>query len=617
MKTNRSKRLTGILVCLVCCTVTSTAADPLPDGIHYTFNGNLRDSGPAANHIRLTGTAQLSDGTLTLGESNGSMFVDGNPDSRAQLRNPVAFTSTQPWTVTWWARRNELGGSRGMVMGELDSIGNFIWLNDSQRGLRFRNGLAASFDFTTPKDSGLHHYALVADGEGALHLYLDGAHSQTLSGETDFVIDSIGQGFTTTQTYYGFNGWLDEVRILPAALGAAQIESIYTSEKPQVPAPAPQRLLVYLLGGQSNAVGHGVANELPRAPTNLFFPQEDVDFFYHFQNGPFVQATVRPGVSRNGSFGPEINMARQLADIHAGDPDTRVALIKYAHGGTNLHTQWRGDGTSDAANDGPEYRAFQETVQRGLAAFALNYPDAEIVLVGMAWMQGESDRDPRFNGDYEDNLRRFIADVRATFRPDLPFVIGRLADTQTAIAVDQLAVIQNAQDAVADSDPLTTVVNTNGWEMQADRIHFDTPAILRMGRAFAEKLAYLDWVGAAVQSGTLDLSQSDPQDPSPFAGRTNYQAYMLDWGEQSGEEREFAQQGGIQIATSEPDTPRLRFLSSSRRIYQLHVYNQELRQWQPHGPPWRGQDGVRTLLLPLLAPVAFFRLSVSLPTSQS
>lgn len=605
-----------LILLLITAPLWLPADGTLPVGVHFTFNGTLEDTGPQGNALLLEGQAVLDEGDMMRGDGNGALHLDGNGGSRARLAEPLQFTASEPWSVTWWARRNELGGSRGMVMGERNSLGNFIWLNDSQRGLRFRNGLAASLDFYAPKDSGLHHYALVADGLGSLHLYLDGVHSETLEGETDFVVDSIGQGYTAAQTLYGFNGWLDEIRIFAAELTAEQIAALYEEEKPRAAPAVPRRVAVFLLGGQSNAVGHGIANELPRAPVNLFFPQEDVDFYYHFPNGPFVHTTVRAGVSRIGSFGPEIGMALQLKEYFPEDGDTRVAIIKYANGGTNLHTQWRGDGTSAAAADGPEYQAFQETVARGLTSLSQAYPDAEIEIMGMAWMQGESDRDPRFNVLYEDNLRRFIADVRATVRIDLPFVIGRLSVNQTAIPPEQLGVIQQAQDRVAATHPLTGVVNTDAWGMLNDNIHFNSEGLLNMGRAFAKALMYRNWVDDAQEAGLLQPWRSDPGDASLISGLSNQELYVMDWRRATGDGEPSALPGRIGWAAPGGPGLRLQFASSSGRIYQLETFNPVSGEWEPEGEPWRGREGLDSLSVNPVSPVMWFRLAISLPTSQ-
>ena len=77
-------------------------------------------------------------------------------------------------------------------------------------------------------------------------------------------------------------------------------------------------------------------------------PQAHVDFFFHTEgllgapnsNHPLdsVLTTLRPGQSENSGFGPAISFGRSMADFNSGADDPSVAIIKYARGGTNLHT---------------------------------------------------------------------------------------------------------------------------------------------------------------------------------------------------------------------------------------------------------------------------------------
>jgi len=106
---------------------------------------------------------------------------------------------------------------------------------------------------------------------------------------------------------------------------------------------AVERLRVFLVGGQSNADGRAVPSGLPTSPVNLQRPQEDVDFY----EGGLM--SLRPVGSQ---FGPEVTLGRCLADSVADGFTTRVALIKHASGGTNLHTQRKGGGDDATTGDG-------------------------------------------------------------------------------------------------------------------------------------------------------------------------------------------------------------------------------------------------------------------------
>ncbi len=131
---------------------------------------------------------------------------------------------------------------------------------------------------------------------------------------------------------------------------------------------------VFLLGGQSNAVGRALSSGLP---TELQQPQTDVDFYFrstgtHTWEDQLID--LKPGSSdgsQTNQFGPEITFGRDMADYYADVPDTSVAIIKYAHGGTRLYDQW-----AAGPPPGPYYATFQDTVTDGMASSASIAPSA-------------------------------------------------------------------------------------------------------------------------------------------------------------------------------------------------------------------------------------------------
>ena len=253
---------------------------------------------------------------------------------------------------------------------------------------------------------------------------------------------------------------------------------------------------VYLVAGQSNADGRGNPADLPRSPVDLQQPQTDIAYYFRIQgNGHPLSGeltTLRPGTSESGQFGPAISFGRALADATAGDAATSIAIIKYANGGTNLHSQWKAGGDSSTAGDGPEYTQFQNTVTEGLAALAAAHPEKTLRIKGIIWMQGESDTlDGTRANAYEANLTAFIDDVRQTIGSDLPFVIGRLSSAQTALNATRLQTVRDAQTAVASADPLVGIVNTDGFSLKSDDLHFDAQGQQELGSGFAAVLSGL------------------------------------------------------------------------------------------------------------------------------
>ncbi|YCM46877.1 sialate O-acetylesterase (plasmid) [Verrucomicrobiaceae bacterium 227] len=271
---------------------------------------------------------------------------------------------------------------------------------------------------------------------------------------------------------------------------------------------------VYLQGGQSNADGRGNPNGLPTSPVNFQQPQSDVAFFFHTQGSAHALdstlTTLRPGMSETNGFGPEITFGRDLADSFADTPTTSVAIIKYANGGTNLHSQWKAGGDASTTGDGAEYVTFQNTVTAGLAAITAANPGDTITIAGMIWHQGESDNSSSTTAAaYEANLTNFLADVRATYGADLPIVIGEIAvnggdsNTQT---------IRTAQATVAAANPLNGFLDVDSFNMQ-DALHFSPTGQMSLGSGFASELLGLqEPTGATIVTPTADtyIRDSNP-----------------------------------------------------------------------------------------------------------
>src|SRR5882724_10885426 len=200
----------------------------------------------------------------------------------------------------------------------------------------------------------------------------------------------------------------------------------------------PKLLRVILLGGQSNADGRAPGSELPISPVNLQAPQTNV-MFYYYTNGAAKNAdgtlgtltTLRPGATQTppGGFGPEVALGCHLSSVIAQQPGAQLVIIKYAKGGSSLAVDWKAGGDGTTNRDGAHYRIFQRVVKDGLAKLQSTFPDSAIQVVGMAWVQGESDIDGgSARADvYATNLVRFISDVRQTFSATLPFFFSRSA----------------------------------------------------------------------------------------------------------------------------------------------------------------------------------------------
>lgn len=199
------------------------STDPAAPVAYYPFDGDFTDSSGSGNNGTASGSAFISTTDVAVG--SGSLSLNGSDGSYVSLSNRISFAANQPWSVAFWARRGSLD-NKGMVLGCRTNVADFIWLNSSFGGLRFRSSTSASVDFSSPQDDELHHYALVADGSGSMSLYIDGVLSTNrAAGNTSFVIDTIGSAYSGTG--YAFNGVLDDVQIYDSAVGSTDIAALY------------------------------------------------------------------------------------------------------------------------------------------------------------------------------------------------------------------------------------------------------------------------------------------------------------------------------------------------------------------------------------------------------
>lgn len=260
----------------------------------------------------------------------------------------------------------------------------------------------------------------------------------------------------------------------------------------------PDRLVdVFVVAGQSNAVGTGVVEHLP--------------------DGFEVPANVRLlGAAALGSrptFGPELGLAERVGRAL---PDRRIAIVKHAVSGTSLHTAWvPGEGDWDRASFGPQFRRFLAMLERDLGA--LRAAGDEPVLRGLVWVQGEADA--RFDAPdgaaaaYRDRLAHFVRRVREeTGVADLPFAIAQVLPKPVE-RMTHRDTVRAAQREVAATVPWTALIETDGLSLRADEpgtklpddvVHFGTDGNLEIGRHAASAL--LGWFDEHVAASGEDAA---------------------------------------------------------------------------------------------------------------
>ena len=234
---------------------------------------------------------------------------------------------------------------------------------------------------------------------------------------------------------------------------------------------------VFLLAGQSNMNGLGVAAEL-EAPYNK--PPAGVKIW---NKGGWQD--LGPGIhTQSTMFGPEIAFGHAIRKAY---PDDDIYLIKYAAGGTALYNDW-------SPEDGPQYKQFMAVTR--VALKNLRKAKIDVSIDGMMWMQGESDAFEGKGEAYEANLTAFIQHMREVLKAKkLPFVLARIR-THYDNPPGNNAMVRKAQVKVAESMKSVAWFDTDKYDMR-DPGHYNTQGQIDLGKGFASHYSALVKAGSS------------------------------------------------------------------------------------------------------------------------
>lgn len=226
--------------------------------------------------------------------------------------------------------------------------------------------------------------------------------------------------------------------------------------------------LLFILGGQSNMVGHGEVVELPEADRAWPATVRLVNSKGEVEQPPLA------------TFGPELGLARTLA---AALGDRQIILAKHAVGGTSLLAwapAWTATGAARTGNEkhGALYPALLAVARQ--AGLGKAEPG------GVFWVQGERDaKTPPVAAEYQANLTALIAAFRRDLAsPRCPFILARVNPPPDQYPA--LARVIGGMEAVVAADPLTLLVSTEGLSKKSDRLHYNGPGQLALGTRMAE-----------------------------------------------------------------------------------------------------------------------------------
>lgn len=230
--------------------------------------------------------------------------------------------------------------------------------------------------------------------------------------------------------------------------------------------PASVELIV--VAGQSNALGYRLTGA--DLPTGAYDPDPRVRIW----TGRNF-ATLAPGRNTGAPanpqcWGPEVAYARAwLADRSRG----ALHVVKLARGSTalaaNADRDWAPESGELFAETAAAVRAARRTLPDGTPVSAI------------LWMQGEQDAAQQETAEaYGANLARALPVMRQRWGdPTTPVLLGRIAPS-----LRYAEVVRAAQAAVDAADPLAVSVDTSGYPLLPDRLHYAAEGQLRLGAAF-------------------------------------------------------------------------------------------------------------------------------------
>ncbi len=242
--------------------------------------------------------------------------------------------------------------------------------------------------------------------------------------------------------------------------------------------PASEIIDIYLIAGQSNAVGHTKFYNSPdfaqyAAYLNSFAPElvsGGAGFPYiHYagnsrkdqklsdgsrelinQDKPWQEISLGLGSNEN-NIGPEVGMAKALSKYYNETTGRSAGIIKFAHGGTSIrngttgsnsfgnwvspsYAQHLGLSYNDTDITGGLYRGLLEQVSRNISELYEYGGYTQINIRGLYWMQGESDRTAP--AQYKDAFTYFVSDLRR----DLSALMLEFTDGESDLGASEMGI---------------------------------------------------------------------------------------------------------------------------------------------------------------------------------
>lgn len=360
------------------------------------------------------------------------------------------------------------------------------------------NRALTSYDGTTVR-VGLNNGATIAQ------------NSATSALSAPFINFRIGSYHNGTARQYLSSG-VRERNVMAWARGLSEVERLHVLAGNFSPARLEGGIInVALLVGQSNQIGHqtintdAVTGNVPK-PGGTYFGLTPGVWVNEINQTPtgFRRAFPRDGETMLW-LGPQTGAASVLGK--------GWVIINGSVGASGIAPEWNQWITSwEPTVKASYYNNAEAHYAKAIASLVAAGFTPKLRVIDVHFGENDGNLTEAVADDYEDNLTRFIAQLRTDFG-DVPINLPRLSIHQTT--VPYLAEIRTATEAVAAAGDRITLMDLDDYDLVGgnDRIHFTNEAQWWIGRAKAknwlEVLAGSEQVLLAIEDTATLEEQSD------------------------------------------------------------------------------------------------------------
>ncbi len=251
---------------------------------------------------------------------------------------------------------------------------------------------------------------------------------------------------------------------------------------------------IYLIAGQSNAAGSTLINDDMSLYKDVRETLDGGFTHVHYSGRSYgvptdksnwTKTTSGQGIT-NRHIGPELGLAKYLSKYYNGETGRHAGIIKFAHGGSNLLNYTAGSGNQygnwlppsyaeelglsykDSEITGGLYRKFLKQFKTSIEGIEAYSGHTKINIVGLYWMQGESDRgNPNL---YARVFKMFVKDLKK----DLSNITLEFTNGESDCGVSDMAILVGAISQTFSISNANTAsqVNVPFINMQKDLVRF-------------------------------------------------------------------------------------------------------------------------------------------------